>query len=165
MLVEAATVDQIRQTDDGGWIVIPAEAGTVAGDIRKLDAGLKVRFSKTSKHWAIFHEHHPDCPHNGTAGPGSTYLVMTAQAHQGIGGIWTGLDQRVVKRLEQINPFGRAGYDYAAELEKSHHDAQKRQKHEFAERVGEAAERAAHSIRRELSLGSYKGRIHVPREV
>lgn len=135
-------------------IVIPAEAGTVAGDLQRMDRGLKLRFNKRpgQECWVVYHEHHDDCPHNGDGGPGSTYLVLSARAYQGNLGTWSGADQRLIKRLEEINPFGRNGYDFVAELEKKKTEGQKRAREEFYEKTGPIGELAAAAVRKDLGL-------------
>lgn len=152
MDVAPARVDQIRKTQDGDWMVIPAEVGTVAADLKRLDKGLKVRFSKSGECWAVFHEHHDDCPHNGTVGPGGKYLVKSVQAYQSRSGIWTGLDSRVVTELQKVDP--RGGYDFVAEVERQNEAALKRKRDELSERMGPLGEQAAHAARKDLGWKS-----------
>jgi hypothetical protein len=155
MRIEPARVEQVRQAADGRMVLISAEASTIAADLRRIDKGLKVRFAENGNppFWAVYHE-----SDDGR----STQLVMTAQAHMTASGTWTGLDDRIVKRLEQIDPMGRSGYNYADELEKSALQAARDRKHAQYERNGEIAERVAFTLRKDLGE-KYKGRIFMPR--
>ena len=164
MQVEPAHIDQLRETEDGDWVLISADAGGVAADLKRIDAGFRVRFSKRQGFWAIFHQHHDGCPHNGTGGPGSTYLVLTAKAYQTASGTWAGLDDRIVKEIERTNPQGRGGYNLVDDLDRRHREAEKRRDRRFHESVGEFGEIAAHALRKDLGA-RYKGRVFKPREI
>lgn len=156
MKVEPAHIDQIRVSDDGRVHVYDADAGTVAADLKALDAGLEVRFSERGECWIIQHVSHPGCPHNGDVGDHGRYLVTSVQATLGRTGVWTGLDQRVVDRFREIRPD--SGYDYAKALEDKRKQREKHQRDRWHETVGEMSELAAHSLRRENGT-PYKGRI------
>jgi len=160
MRIEPAHISQIRLGEDGSVYEISEDVGNVAADLRLIDAGLKVRFAVRGKCWIVFHEHHGDCPHNGTEGPGSTYLVTSVNAHQTRSGVWTGLDQRLVDRIREIQPGGRSGHDFAKALERSYNDRLERKRKERAELFGEMAEAGAHAIRKDLGE-RYKGRAFI----
>jgi len=138
-------------------VMISADAGGVAADLHRIDPCLKVRFAENARppFWAVYHES-PDGR--------DTYLVLTAKAYQNHSGVWEGLDQRIVKRIEEIDPRGRSGYDFAKEVE--HASATRREKasKRFAEQTGEYGELAAYVVRRELGE-RYKGRAFVPKDV
>jgi hypothetical protein len=157
--IAPAHISQLRQSDDGNWMEIPADVGTVAADLAQIDKGLKVRFSRSGKCWAVFHAKHDDCPHNGTE---DEYLVRTYQARMTRSGVYDGLDARAVTRMLQIMPGGRWGYDLADELDKARKAREKARDDRFREIIGEAGERAADALRRDLGLGPYKGRIFKP---
>lgn len=163
MEIPPASVAQIQMAADGRVYEISAESSAVAADLEKIDAGLRVRFSESGKCYVVFHRHHPGCPHNGTGGPGSEYLVRSVQAQQGSTGVWTGLDQRLVDRIRFIHPHGRSGYDYAAELERSATDGIRQRKQQFAEKMGEAAEQIGHALRKDLGE-RYRGRAFITRK-
>ena len=165
MDVEPAHISQIQVGEDGRVYEISADSSSVAADLQALDRGLKVRFSERGECFIVRHEHHDGCPHNGSVGPGGSYLVMTVKATQGRTGVWTGLDQRVVDRMRYIDPHGRSGYDYVRELELGRIRAEEERRKAFRERLGEFAELTAHTLRKDLGLGPYKGRIFKPREV
>jgi hypothetical protein len=151
MRIEPANVDQILCARDGRMVQIHEDAGNVAADLKQIDPHLKVRFAEAGNppFWAVYHE-----SDDGR----STHLVLTAQAHQSSTGAWTGLDQRIVKRVMEI---GHSSYDYAAEIEKANQQVTADRHHAFRERVGEQAEKAAHALRKDLGA-KYKGRIFKP---
>lgn len=164
MQVEPAHISQIRLGEDGRVYELSADACSVAADLQAIDSGLKVRFMERGKCWVIYHEAHPNCPHN--AGPeGHSYLVKSIQAHQGRTGVWLGLDQSVVDRFREIDPEGRGHYDYAQALEDAAKARERRLKKEREEMFAELAEFGAHAIRKDLGLGPYKGRVFKPRDL
>ena len=142
-----ATLDQIRRTREGDWISVPHE---IEDDLKRLDAGFRVRFSHSGQFWCVFHQHHEGCPHNGTGGPGSTYMVLTAQAYRNSFGVWEGLDQRVVRELERTNPA--KGYDLTAELDRKNREAEKRKVERRHEALAPIGEHAAHAVRKDLGV-------------
>ena len=159
--VQPARIDQVAQTADHDWVILDADAGGVVSDLKKMDAGLEVRFSRSQECWVVFHRNHHGCPHNGTGGEGSTYLVDTAQASRSATGVWTGLDERIVKRFEEIDPFGRGHYDYGAELERRTLKARDERRKQTEERMAQAGEQVAFALRKDLGE-RYKGRIFRP---
>lgn len=164
MDVQPASISQIQTGEDGRLYEISAESSTVVADLQAIDRGLKVRFSERGRCFIVRHEHHDDCPHNGTVGPGGSYLVSSVQAYQGRTGVWTGLDNRLVERIKFIDPAGRGGYDYAQELERNRAANAKRRRDMFAERMGDTTERTAHALRKDTGE-RYKGRVFVPKGV
>lgn len=165
MNIASASVDQVQQANDGRVVELDPQDSRVAADLEAIDRGLRVRFSQTAECWLIVHKHHPDCPHNGTGGPGSEYLVRSVEAYQGRTGVWSGLDDRIVERFRQIQPGGRAGYDYARELEDGYLARRERAHKDRQDQLGDVGERTAHAMRRDLGLGTYKGRIFLPRGI
>lgn len=167
MNIEPARIEQLRETDDGDWVLISADAGGVAADLKRIDAGFRVRFSKRQEFWAVSHQNHPGCPHNATGDendPRNTYLVLTQQAYPTASGVWTGLDDRIVKEIERTNPEGRGGYNLVEDLDRRNRDADKRKETRFHESIGELGEVAAYALRKDLGA-RYKGRIFKPREI
>jgi hypothetical protein len=154
MQINPASFDQIRMAWDGNVVTIPAEYGGVAADIARLDPCLKLRYSKSSECFIVFrvHRHGEVCREDD---PERTEeLVLSAVE----------CDDRIVKRLEYIDPQGRGGYDYVAEIEKATLEAHKQRRAGFAEQVGETAEQVAHALRKDLGE-RYRGGIVVPRDV
>lgn len=172
MRIEPASISTIQAAEDGSFIEVSADAGTVAGDLQKIDKGLLVRLKITDvprgqERFIIYHRNHSGCEHNhkdahGRDFPdGSTYLVSTWPAYQNSFGTWEGLDQRAVHRFHEI---GSPEYDYANAIEQHNAKVAREQRREKQEHVGELAERAAHALRKDLGA-RYKGRAFKPREV
>lgn len=140
--------------------IISADAGGVAADLAAIDPGLKVRFAENGNppFWVVYHEtEQPD---------GSTCqeLVTTAEAYQTNSGVWEGLDQRIVTRIREIDSESRSGYNYADELEKAERSRHAKARADFAERIGDTAERAAAAVRKDLG-SRYRGRAFIPRDI
>src|SRR5580704_855797 len=154
MNVRPASIDQIGRLQDGRLVTITADAGGVADAIERLDPCLRLRYSEASDCWVVYRVHRHGWPCRDDDPERTEELVLTAQD----------CDQRIVKRLEFIDSQGRSGYDYAAELEKSALRARDLARRDRMERAGDVAERAAHALRKDLGLGSYRGRIFKPRE-
>jgi hypothetical protein len=154
MDVSPASIDQIGRLADGRLVTITADAGGVADSIRRIDPCLRLRYSESGDCWIVYRIHRQGQPCAEDDPERTEELVLTAQE----------CDQRIVKRLEFIDPQGRGGYDYAEELEKSALRARDRQRESRMERYGEVAEQTAYALRKDLGLGPYRGRIFKPRE-
>lgn len=151
MRIEPAHIDQLHRALDGRMIPISSDAGGVADDLRRIDPGLKVRFAENGRppFWAVYYE-----DEDGR----STHLVLTAKAYQSASGVWTGLDQRIVRRVMEL---GHESYDYAAEVERQNRRAAKAKRQRFEETVAETGDVLAHALRKDLGA-KYKGRVFVP---
>ena len=156
MQIQPAKLDQILSTDSGEMVAIDADAGGVAADLRRIDPDLKVYFAPRAirPFWEV------RCEPAGQ----DAYPVLTLQAFQSRTGSWPGLDQRVVRRIEEIDPRGRGRFNYAKELERSAAERQRKAKHEFAEKIGATAELAAFRTRKDLGE-RYRGRAFVPADL
>ena len=134
-------------------VAIDKDIGGVADDLRRLDPCLKVRFAENGRppYWCVYWES-PD--------KRETYLVATQQATLTRHGTWTGLDQRIVRRLEEIDPQNRSGYEYAEAVRKQNEQAERARDARVRGRLEELGEQAAHAARKDT--GS-KHRIFVPR--
>jgi hypothetical protein len=156
MRIEPARIDQVLRARDGRMVPIDKDAGGVAEDLHRIDPHLKVRFAEHGDppFWAVYWQ-----SDDGR----DTYLVLTAEAHQSDSGVWTGLDQRIVRRIEEIDPRNRSGYNYAKALERKDAQARAEHEHRFREQVGEIGEVAAHAIRKDLG-SRYRGRAFVTRK-
>jgi hypothetical protein len=153
MEVEPASLDQVMLAyETGEWVIIGADSSSTVAKIQQIDPTLRVRFSPRARMFAIYHEHRPVPP------------ILTCRAHQNQSGTWEGLDDRVVRRLQYIDSHGRGGYDYAKALERETLKRSARASEEFAARTEDGVERMGFAIRKELGLGSVKGRIFVPRD-
>jgi len=152
--VEPATVEQVRVAyETNEWVIIGADSSSTVKKIQEIDPNLRVRFSPRAGMFAIYEAHRPVPP------------ILTCRAHRNSSGTWEGLDDRVVRRLEFIDPHGRGGYDYTAALEQGRLDREKRDREAFTRKTEDGGERMSHAIRKELGLGSYRGQIFVPRNI
>ena len=149
MELGAARIDQVLESREGDWVIIDKDVGGAVEELKRIDPKLNVRLNPKQGFFAVF-----------TRDENGDQLVRTFPAHQNRMGVWEGLDQRIVDRFKLIDPHGRGGYDYVAELEKQ--DEQARQARAAARRelAGEIGERAAHAIRKDLGSTS---RIVVPK--
>jgi hypothetical protein len=145
MRVEPAHVDQIRRGVNGRMVLIDADAGGVAQDLQSIDPNLRVRFAEAADPpcWIVFWE---------SDDRRETQLVLSAAAHQTDTGIWTGLDQRVVERVREIDSQGRSGYDYAAEVAAQNARAHKAKRDRFSEKIGEHAGELQHALKKDLGV-------------
>jgi len=154
MEIEPASFDQLRRASDGSMVLVTADIGGVAESIRRLDPCLHLKYSERGDCFIVYRVHRNGEPCRLDDPERTEELVLTAQH----------CDQRIVKRLEYIDPQGRSGYDYAQALE----DVSRRQKtlerRSFRERIGEHAEELAHAVRK-AEGAEYKGRVFVPRDV
>lgn len=151
MNVEPAHIDQIRRAKNGRYIEIDKDVGGVVEDLRRIDPHLRVRFAEDGNppFFAVRYE---------SDDKRDTYLVLTVQAFRTASGTWSGLDQRVVKRIEQI---GHDSYDYPAEVERQTVTARATNRARVLDKLGVNAEEAAHALRKDLGQ-KYKGRIFKP---
>jgi hypothetical protein len=150
MDVEPAHIDQLRQAQDGRMVLISADAGGVAEDLRRIDPCLKVRFAEAARPpcWIVRYE---------SVDGRETYLVDSFRAYQNRSGVWEGLDQRIVRRMRKI---AHDDYDFAGELQKHNAKVTADRRAAFREKVGEAAGPLAHALRRDLGI---KNRAFIPK--
>lgn len=148
MDIQPASIDQIREAEDGEWAIISAEAGTVAGDLARIDPELKVRLATRQGIFVVYTERFD------ADGKRHTEYVLTQQASRNRFGVWEGLDQRVVRRIEEIDPQGRSGYNYAQELERVAHARKEANRKKFQEKIAASGEEAVHALRRDLGVKS-----------
>jgi hypothetical protein len=156
MQVQPAHVDQVQRGTSGHMELIDADVGGVAEDLKRIDAHLKVRFAESGNppFFAVYWE---------SDDRRSTYLVFTQRALLTRHGTWSGLDQRIVRRIEEIDTHGRSGYDIAQDLERNHKQQQQRRKQHNHEVLGGLGEQAAHAIRKDLGE-RYRGRAFITKK-
>lgn len=138
-----ARFDQFVETRNR-QVIVDADSCAVVKDLQAIDPTLGVRFvDGPEPYFAIFQDiKHPD-------GRSEQHLVTTAQAYPTSFGTYTGLDGRIVERIREIT---HSSYDFAkeAEAKKAQYDADKRREREQI--FGEAAERAAHALRKDMGV-------------
>ncbi len=137
MQVQPASINQVMTGADGRMVEIDADVGRVVEDLKRIDPHLGVRFVETANppYWCVY-----ESPDERT-----TRLVLTAQAYQGVTGAWLGLDQRVVRRIEEI---GHATYDFAAALEARNAAAEKARTDARREKLAEKGAEAFSMLRK-----------------
>jgi hypothetical protein len=127
-------------------VTVSADVGSVAADLQRLDRCLKLRYSESGDCWIVYRIHRNGEPCREDDPERTEELVLTAQE----------CDQRIIKRLEFIDPQGRGGYKYADALEQASRDAKGQQRATYREKVENTAELVAHEIRR-AEGARYKG--------
>lgn len=126
--IEPADINQVKQTADGDTIIIEDDIQNVANDLNTIDKRLTLRFNPIQGFYAIYFKDEQ-----------KEYLVNTFKS----------LDQRVVTRIREIM---QPDYDYVKEIEKQDFQADKDLQCEQDQRAGEAAEKLAFAIRRDLGV-------------
>ena len=147
MNIQPASFDQIRMSADGRMVTITADIGGVAEDLRRLDKCLRLRYSESGDCWIVYRVHRNNEPCREDDPERTEELVLTAQE----------CDNRIIKRLEFIDPQGRGGYDFVKEVERAARDQKEQERRSYREKVSEAAELVAHEIRK-AEGARYKGR-------
>lgn len=111
----------------------------IIGQIKDLDPRLSVQWSVQGEYFQIL-ERMPD---------GHDEMVFTTLA----------LDQQVLDRLRLI---ASVDYDYVKELDRVDAQVDRDADHRFGEQAGEAGERLAHALRRDVQ---HKGKAFIGKEV
>lgn len=138
-----ARLDQFVETRNR-QVIVDADSCAIVKDLKAIDPSLGVRFvDGPEPYFAVIQDiDHPD-------GRKDQHLVTTVQAYQTSFGTYTGLDGRVVERIRQIT---HSSYDFVKEAEANKARWEEERRKERAEVLGEAAEQAAHAIRKDLGV-------------
>ena len=140
--IEPASVAQVRRARDGRRITIDEDVGEVAVRLKEIDPKLGLQWNEKGDFFMVVeYVQKPEGEEER--------LIFTAKE----------CDHRIVKRMEQI---AHPSYDFMAEVEAMDKQAERDKDHRFHEQTGEAAERMAHALRRDLQHG---GKIFIPKEV
>lgn len=142
MRVEPASIEQVRVAEDGEWVIIGPDSSSTVAKIQELDPTLRVRLSTTAGMFAVYREGEPVPP------------ILTCRAYQNGFGTWEGLDDRVLRRLEFIDPLGRGGYDFVKEMESMNAAAEKARLERRHQAFAPLGEKAAHALRKDLGVKS-----------
>lgn len=134
MEIQHATLSQVRTGRNGTRVLIEQDVQDVVQRLKELDPNLRVHWNEYGEYFVIS-ELLPD---------GSESLVTTVQD----------LNPVLVDYVRKL-----ANKDYAAELDRLDREADRQADHERSEKVGEIGERAAHALRKDLSV---QNRIYVP---
>jgi hypothetical protein len=157
MQIEPATVDQVRIGMEGRVVVIDAESSMIVAELQKIDPCIRVRFAEDADppFWAVSTVSEDGLTH---------HLVLTAKATITNSGTWTGLDERIVKRVEEIDQHGRGHYDYAKEVERQNTAARRQREYEFRERMGEIGQEAQRDLAARIHARDHR-RIFVSKDL
>lgn len=120
-------MDQVERGAQGQAVLIEADVGNVAADLRDIDPALRLRYSEKGEYFVVYFEP-PDRP-------GDQQLVLTALE----------CDQRIVNRVRQI---ASADYDYVAELDRIDREAERDKTNANRQRIAEGAEKLYFEIRK-----------------
>lgn len=131
MDIPTVPVDLIARDRMGNKVLIESDVCNVAADLKSIDERLKVRWSEVGEYFVVYTEE--------PKGDGSVDQSLVLTSYE--------LDQRIVKRVQKIM---HPSYNYANDLERIEQEAKKDQDRKFDEQVGEAGERLAHALRKDL---------------
>lgn len=163
MDIQPASVEQIRMGSDGRMVVIDAQTSQVVKDLQDMVPEIRVRLAEDAKppYYAVYVVPEGGCPCPDPVCEHG-HLVLTQTATLTSSGTYAGLDERIVKRVAEIDPRGRGDYDYAKEIEKQNELARKRGRERQRERMDELGEQAQRELRKHTSPNP--SRIFVPRD-
>jgi hypothetical protein len=128
--LEPISLAQYKRAKDGKMILVDSDVGNIVQQIKAVNKDLCVRHSDLGKFFVVFYRN----PLNG-----KERLVTTAKD----------LDGRLLNRIKKLNS---GEYNYLAELAKLDAQADAAKEERLKEQMGEAAERLAHAIRKDLGV-------------
>lgn len=138
MEIRAASLDQVRVGRDGRRLLVENDVGSIARQIGEIDPRLSLRYNERGEFFEVIE-----------TADGTERRVTTCLE----------LDGRLLERLRAISD---ASYDYAGEIDRLDRQAKREVDRRFSEKVGEAGEKAAHALRKDLE---YKGKAFVKRSL
>lgn len=131
MEIEPATIAQVRAGRDGRVLTVDEDVFEVAGRLKEIDPSLHLRWNERGEYFVVYQI-------LGTLGEGGEEkLVLTAKE----------LTPAIIARVEEIT---HPSYDFVAEMDKLDKQADKDKDDRFKEQTGEAAERMAHAVRKDI---------------
>ncbi len=146
MEIEAASLAQVIRGRDGALVEVDDDVQSIARGLRDIDSHFCLRYSEAGEYFVVYYRPEGEPEGNG-------YVVTTAQE----------LDGRLVDRVREVyHRTVNGSYSYAAELEKADERAEAERQYAFEQKVGDAGERLAHALRKDLGVVS---RAVVPRDV
>lgn len=125
--IEPASIAQIRKSLKGELILIDDDVQGIAAALREVNDDFRLHYDPYQDIWVVMQLH-----------DGQEKLVTT---HTG------DLDHRLVQRVRQV---AARGYDYAAELERSEREAERKRDRDRRESIGPIGERLAHAMAKDL---------------
>jgi hypothetical protein len=132
MEIPAATLAQVTAAADGTMALVEDDVCNVARDLRQLHPDLRLRFSESAGHFAVYQQIEKQ-------GRVQQHLVTTSQV----------CDQRLVKRVRMLlSPE----YSFGDEVARVQAQRQRERKRAFVEKLGDPGERAFHALRKDLGI-------------
>lgn len=127
MEIQHASLAQVRRGRDGRVVEVPADLFGVTDRLREIDPGLGVKYNEFGDYFVIYH-----AQPNGDEDLVTTTIRLTPDV------------------VDHVRKLAHPSYDYVAELERLDRQAERDRDHRFHEQVGEAGERLAHAIRKDI---------------
>ena len=143
MEIEPATIAQVRAGRDGRVLTVEEDVFEVAGRLKEIDPSLHLRWNERGEYFVVYQLI------GKLEEGGEEKLVLTAKE----------LTPAIIARVEEI---AHPEYDFVAEMDKLDKQADKDKDHRFHEQTGEAAERMAHAVRKDIQA---KNKIILPKGV
>jgi hypothetical protein len=132
--IEAATLDQFRQGQDGRMHMIEADAGGIVARMQRIDPNLHLRYSEGGDHYVVYWKD-PQTQ--------KEELVATYQE----------LDQRIAADLERMEHMQKQpGYSFADELDKKDAEAEKAGEEARRDAMAESAEKLHYALRKDKNM-------------
>jgi hypothetical protein len=140
--IRPASLTQVLRSQRGQRIVVDDDVQNVARDLRAIRGTLVLEFDPVEEIWIVYDRQ--------TLEDGSEQedLVTTSLT----------CDQRLVQRVREV---ASPGYDLVAELDKVEARADRAQDEAFREQVGDAGEKLAWALRKDLGV---QNRVAVPKD-
>lgn len=138
MDVQPANMAQVRMGKDGKPITISEDVGGVAAQLREIDPKLKLAWNDKGEFFYVAEDDGRE-----------ERLVFTARE----------CDGRIVERARRI---ASESYNLVAEMDQIDKGVERARDHAFSEKLGEAGERAAHALRKDLE---HQGKVFVKRDL
>lgn len=139
MEIRPASIAQVQMGANGQLVEIDDDVLGIAKDLKQIDENLCLRWSEAGEYFVIYE----------LTEDGNEHLVLTSQD----------LNPQMLERVRQIS---HSSYNYAEEIEKQDKEVERQRDYASSQRSGEAAERLAHAIRKDLGETD---RIYIPKGI
>lgn len=144
--ITPASLDQIVRGRGGNLIVIESDVNNVARDVHNIHPDLFLRYNDQGGYFVVLQD---------MGANRRPHVVTTAQE----------CDQRLTRRVQMIVSGTLNGtYDYGAEVDKQHDQTDRDNNAQFAENVGEVAEKLAWAIREDIRKAR-PGPVYIPPDI
>lgn len=153
MPVQPAKLDQVIQAYDGGWVIVDADVGGIAKQLKDWDPCLRLRVpreTKTGQLYVVYRLHRNGQPCRDDDPERTEEFVTSAEE----------CDQRLVDKVMMIDPEGRGGYDFVKEVERNQQRAEQDRSKRVREKLEEHGDKLAWAIRKDLGA-RYQGRAFI----